>query len=133
MRAIDFCGRASYEKQTDLAFLFCMFGLEALLQSQDNNFVSASITSQMIDAYALIISKDYEDRIKCSNDFQNLYKKRCELAHGGGRNIAEDDYTLALNYLHNLIARFLNDEKLSRIATMKQFKEYVRDLKFQKS
>ena len=133
MNAIDLCGRASCEKQPYLGFLFCMFGLEALLQAREGEFVSASITAQMTDAYAFIVCKDYDERKKCAKDFQDMYAKRCKIAHGNGKDISEKDYKLALKYLHALIPVFLEDETISKIEKMEAFKNHVQDRKFQKT
>jgi|GEM_PF-6445790 len=132
MLSLDFLGRACSEKDMSIAFLLNMMAIEALIQYQENNYLSPSITNQIIEVYTFLLAHDYDKRIAINTHFHELYRRRSAVAHGQNNIIDEVIFQTSKDYAFDLILNFLYDEKLKKINTIKELKHLVQDLKFQK-
>ena len=63
---------------------------------------------------------------------RDLYRNRSAVAHGGEKEISEDDVMHARLSLLVAIRKFLTDKSLCAIATISDLQALVKDIKFGK-
>lgn len=129
--AIYLCGLSTQAIDSSVGYFLCVAALEALFYRQDNPYVSASSSQQIIESFCyLIIDKD--KRREYFDGMQDFYSKRSAFAHGGEKELSEEDVLHVRQYVFAAISKLLTDENLCKIATMSDLQSLIKDIKFGK-
>lgn len=141
IRAIHYVGLANAESDKAVIYSLYMVAVEALLQSNaENGMVSPSITYQISEAAAFIISayrsKDCSEknttemRKSIFQDFKALYNNRSRIVHGNIVNVnvreLKKEQELVYELINDTIA-LVHDKKYSGL---KEIHEWLNDLRF---
>ena len=63
---------------------------------------------------------------------QDFYSKRSAFAHGGEKELSEEDVLHVRQYVFAAISKLLTDENLSKMATLSDLQSLIKDIKFGK-
>ncbi|PDZ96298.1 hypothetical protein CON36_22675 [Bacillus cereus] len=129
--AIEWSGKALRDEESARAFTQYIFGLEALLQFQQRGvMVSPSITYQISEFVAFIISDEFEGRLEIEKMVKNLYGKRSAIAHGGSSDVNETELLEAMHLNKLIITSLLTNEVFRDFKTVEQLGEWVKIQKY---
>ncbi|MDA2392158.1 HEPN domain-containing protein [Bacillus cereus] len=129
--AIEWSGKALRDEESARAFTQYIFGLEALLQFQQRGvMVSPSITYQISEFAAFIISDEFEGRLEIEKMVKNLYGKRSAIAHGGSSDVNETELLEAMHLNKLIITSLLTNEVFRDFKTVEQIGEWVKIQKY---
>ncbi|WP_433948133.1 hypothetical protein [Bacillus tropicus] len=129
--AIEWSGKALRDEEPARAFTQYIFGLEALLQFQQRGvMVSPSITYQISEFAAFIISDELKGRLEVEKMVKNLYGKRSAIAHGGSSDVNETELFEAMYLNKMIITSLLTNEALRDIKTIEQLGEWAKTQKY---
>lgn len=129
--AIEWSGKALRDEVPSRAFVQYIFGLEALLQYQQKGvMISPSITYQISEFAAFIISDKLETRLEIEKIVKDLYAKRSAIAHGGSNNVSEEELIEALNLMKNIITALLVNKQFQEIKDMDQLNKWIKNKKY---
>ena len=129
--AIYLCGLSTQAIDFSVGYFLCVAALEALFCKQENPYVSPSTAQQMIEAFCYLIV-DEDKRRECFDNMRDLYSNRSAFAHGGEKEISEDDVSHVRIYVFMAINKLLTDENLCEMATLSDLQSLVKDIKFGK-
>ena len=129
--AIEWSGKALRDEVPSRAFVQYIFGLEALLQFQQKGvMISPSITYQISEFAAFIISDELETRLEIEKTVKELYAKRSAIAHGGSNNVSKEQLREALYLMKGIITALLVNKQFQEIKTMDQLNTWVKSKKY---
>ncbi|WP_156417432.1 HEPN domain-containing protein [Paenibacillus etheri] len=129
--AIAWSGKALRDEEQARALTQYVFALEALLQfQQKGSMVSPSITYQMAEFAAFIISDDLNDRLKIEKMIKSIYGIRSAIAHGGSHEVSENVIYEVFSLLKNLITTLVKNETFKDFQTIEQVGEWVKIKKY---
>ena len=127
--AIYLGGLSMQTVDLSVGYFLCIAALEALFCKQENPYVSPSTSQQMLEAFCFLII-DEDKRRECFDAMRDLYRNRSAIAHGGEKEISQDDVVRVMICLFMAIQKLLMDESLSKIATMSDLQSLIKDIKF---
>lgn len=128
--AIEWIGKALNETDVSKSFVMYMFSLETLLQYDEKTMLNPSITHQLSEALAFLLTTDYEDRMKVVKIVKDLYSKRSAIVHGG-ESIVDPADLRQLNLISSSAAwEFLQNPELQTIQNMEGFGKWLSYKKF---
>ena len=129
--AIYLCGLSTQTVDLSVGYFLCVAALEALFCKKENPYVCASTSQQMIEAFCYLII-DEDKRRECFDSMRDLYSNRSAFAHGGEKELSEEDVLHVRLYVFAAISKLLTDENLCKLATLSDLQLLVRDIKFGK-
>lgn len=129
--AIYLCGLSTQAIDFSVGYFLCVAALEALFCKQENPYVSPSTSQQIIEAFCYLIV-DEDKRRECFDSMRDLYPNRSAFAHGGEKELSEEDVLRIRLYVFVAISKLLTDENLCKIATMSDLQSLIKDIKFGK-
>ncbi|CCH01627.1 hypothetical protein FAES_3620 [Fibrella aestuarina BUZ 2] len=130
LRAVEWTGKANYEKNNLEAIVKYVFAIEGLLQLNSKDFITSSIVSQISEWLAFIMSEELEARKDIVKYFKDIYRKRSAVAHGGSVEVTKGDLHIA-NYLIKItIHILLTDKDFVDMNTVEDLRKYIDDVKF---
>ena len=130
--AIYLCGLSTQTLDLPVSYFLCVAALESLFCKQEDPYVSPSVAQQIIESICfLLIDKD--KRRQCFDDMRTLYHNRSAIAHGGKKELTEEDVMKVRLYLIFAVDKFLMDNTLSKIKTISDLQKLVKDIKFGKA
>ncbi|PID03937.1 hypothetical protein CSV67_00185 [Sporosarcina sp. P2] len=129
--AIEWAGKAMRDEEPARAFTQYIFGLEALLQFQQKGvLVSPSITYQISEFAAFIITDELESRLVIEKTVKKLYSKRSAIAHGGSSDVDVKDVNEAMYLLKQIVMILLKDQDFKGFNSIEQIGEWVKIKKY---
>ena len=129
--AIYLCGLSMQTVDLSVGYFLCVAAFEALFCRQENPYVSASTSQQIIEAFCYLII-DEDKRRECFDSMRDLYTNRSAFAHGGEKELSEDDVLQVRIYAFMAIDKLLMDENLCKMATLADLQSLIKDIKFGK-
>lgn len=130
LTSIDLLGRARYDRDKPIALLESMMAVEALIQMNTQQLVNQSISAQICEYSAFLLSEKYEERLEIENSVKNFYRLRSKLAHGISSTISKSDISAVYTFAESLIYLFLTKDSLKMLKSKKDLKDYTQKLKF---
>ena len=128
--AIEWIGKALNETDVSKSFVMYMFSLETLLQYDEKTMLNPSITHQLSEALAFLLTTDYENRVKIVKLVKDLYSKRSAIVHGG-ESIVDPTDLRQLNLISSSAAwEFLQNPELQTVQNMEGFGKWLSYKKF---
>ncbi len=118
--SIRWLGQALTEKSASVSFLKMTISLEILFTSSGGIF-SPSLTSQIAENVAFIISDNLDTRLSIDAKLRELYSVRSKIAHYGNTNINNNDLLLLRGFASAAISKVLNNKFLMRLDTVAAF------------
>lgn len=129
--AISWAGKALRDEEPARALTQYVFALEALLQLQQRgSMVSPSITYQMAEFAAFIISDNLKDRVEIEKRIKNIYSRRSAIAHGGSQEVVDSDLGEALFLLKHIITILLTVDPFKNYTTIEEVSGWVKNQKY---
>jgi hypothetical protein len=129
--AIGWAGKALRDEEPARALTQYVFALEALLQFQQRgSMVSPSITYQMAEFAAFIISEELEGRLEIEKMIRNIYARRSAIAHGGSNGVNEEELYKALVLLKRLIITLTINNEFKDLTSIEEISEWVKVKKY---
>lgn len=128
--AVDFCSRATYDRESTVGFLEAMMAIEALLQMNSDGLVTPSITYQITEYCAFLLHTTSEERKNLDKIMRNLYKIRSKISHGKQEHIDKSEFQQLLIIAVNLIIQFLSNDRLKVMKKDAELQEYIKNLKY---
>ncbi|WP_342511230.1 hypothetical protein MKY34_13025 [Sporosarcina sp. FSL K6-1522] len=129
--AIEWAGKAMRDDEPARAFTQYIFGLEALLQFQQKGvLVSPSITYQISEFAAFIISDELESRLVIEKMVKKLYSKRSAIAHGGSSDVDDKDVNEAMYLIKQIVTILLKKQEFKDFNSIEQIGEWVKVQKY---
>jgi len=125
LSAVQWCGKAMWEQQNEVAFLSYVTSLEILLLKKSQ--------SEMSKQLGLIIShllgKTKKKRTHIFNDMKSLYEIRSKIVHSGEFRVEENDLLRIRMYASSVLVKFLTNKKLQSVLNSKDnLSEYLTGL-----
>lgn len=130
LKSVDWIGKGLREKDKCKGFVQIMFGLESLLNSQENEIIQPSILSKMSENIAFTMGHTYEDRIRLDKEFKKLYGIRSSIAHGRQDIFSEGDFLILINISRLIIREFLTNNDLISISTFNKYLDWIKVKKY---
>lgn len=131
LMAIEWIGKAIFESDPLKSFVMYMFSIESLLQyNEKNQMINPSISYQLSESLAFILSDDYQERITIMKDVKDLYGKRSAIAHGGHSSVDENDIFKINAIAVSAVWAFLNNQEMTGFKSMKEFQDWLLIKKF---
>ncbi|MFT3796545.1 hypothetical protein [Flavobacterium sp.] len=115
--AIEWIGKALWERDYTKSFIQMMIAFEVLLQHQSNALVSSSIANQISEWGAFIFSEKKEIRLKTYKKIKELYALRSKVVHSGFNEVNADNLFDALSLIKNIIVNLVINEEYHEIST----------------
>jgi len=128
--AIEWIGKANCEMNNKNRFLFYVFAIESMLNYQEKNMITPSIAHSIAEGSAMILGKDYEERITIEKKIKEIYSIRSALAHGANKEISDEEMIMAMNVSKNIIITFLTDKDLIEMNNIEKFYDYLKRKKY---
>lgn len=128
-QAVYLGGLSTRAADDAIAYFLCVSALEAIFVADRDRYVNPSIANQIIEAFCYLIGDDDEKRI-VYEQMHGFYEKRSAVAHGGDKKISKEDVRVAQQYLRAAVVKLLNDPVLSKVPTVEELGELVKDRKF---
>jgi hypothetical protein len=114
--AIEWIGKALWERDYTKSFIQMMIAFEVLLQHQSHAFISSSIANQISEWGAFIYSDDLEIRLKTYKKIKDLYGLRSKVVHSGYNGINVNELYDALILIKNIIINLVTKEEFTDIS-----------------
>ena len=127
--AIYLYGLSMQTVDLSIGYFLCVAALEALFCRQEDPYVSASSSQQIIEAVCFLIV-DESIRRECFDSMRDLYSNRSAFAHGGEKKLSEKDVFYVRLYVFMAIYKLLTDENLCKMATLSELQSLIKDIKF---
>ncbi|MFR3728377.1 hypothetical protein [Lacrimispora sp.] len=127
--AIIWISEATHQNDDGIAYMQCFLALEALLMEQDG-FINKSITAQISEYVAFILSEEKRERIIIEKEIKRLYTIRSSIAHGKNKKDVYVEIEKIFGTVKAIVVKFLTDKKLMGIHNVRELREYITDLKF---
>lgn len=129
--AIYLCGLSMQSTELSVSYFLCVAAMEALFCKQENPYVSPAIAQQIIEAFCFLLIEE-KDRRQCYDELKDLYGNRSAIVHGGEKEFTEGDILKVRMFLVFAVDKLLMDSTLSKLKTVRELQELVRDIKFGK-
>lgn len=117
--------------ELSVSYFLCVAAMEALFCKQENPYVSPAIAQQIIEAFCFLLIEE-KDRRQCYDELKDLYGNRSAIVHGGEKEFTEGDILKVRMFLVFAVDKLLMDSTLSKLKTVRELQELVRDIKFGK-
>jgi hypothetical protein len=127
--AVSWIGQAAKNLNLTEGFLELSIAFETLLVFQDG-FISKSITAQLAEDTAFLISDAVEERKAIYKRIKDLYQKRSSIVHSTKVDIQLKDYYDLLEYLKLIIEKYFTLLDEEKIKNLNEIREYLDDAKF---
>ena len=128
--AIEWIGKANCEINNKNRFLFYVFAIESLLNYQEKNMITPSIAHSIAESSAMILGKNYEERITIEKIIKEIYSIRSALAHGANKEVSDEEMNMAMSISRNIIITFLTDCDLIKMNNIETFFDYLKNKKY---
>lgn len=128
--AIIWISEATHQNDDGIAYMQCFLALESLLMEQDG-FISKSITAQISEYVAFILSEEKIERINIEKEIKRLYAIRSSIAHGKNKKDVYVEIEKIFGTVKSIVVKFLTDKKLMSVHNIQELREYITDLKFE--
>lgn len=122
-------GESLFNLNTKNSIIYTSIALEILFSLDERELFQQSIGEKISEGFAYLIGKNPESRIEASRFVKKFYGIRSAIVHGGKASI-NNDYITINQYLRSCIQTFLNDDELSKIKTLQEFRELLLKAKF---
>ena len=129
--AIYLCGLSMQTSELSVSYFLCVAAMEALFCKQENSYVSPAIAYQIIESFCFLMIEE-KNRRQCFDELKDLYSNRSAIVHGGEKELTEEDVLRVRLFLAFAVNKLLMDSTLSRLKTVCELRELVRDIKFGK-
>lgn len=117
-------GESLFNSNTKNSIIYTSIALEILFSLDERELFQQSIGEKISEGFAYLIGENPESRIKASRFVKKFYGIRSAIVHGGKASI-NNDYITINQYLRSCIKTFLNDDELSKIKTLQEFRELL--------
>ena len=128
--AIICVGHAAREHNDINKFLQYIFAMEIVMHNNADGLISPSISNQIAETTAFIISEDTHTRKDIYKKVKEIYSKRSAAVHGGSNNINNDLITKARSIIYCLIHSILRSEELMALNNAKELYEWTMNKRF---
>lgn len=130
IQAIQWVGKAFSEIDLSMAMLQYTMALESIFSNLEKGIITPSITANIAESIALIVGKNYDDRIELEKTVKDIYSTRSAISHGSKKAISELDTIIASKICIVTIRQFLQDPELEKIETPEKFLEILKRKKY---
>lgn len=131
VRAAIWVGRANRDSNASKALVQYVFAMESLLTYQARQEVlGPSITHQIRESAAFLLTDGYEDRKKLIKTIGDIYSRRSAVAHGGTTRVEDQILNSAYVIANHLIARITGLVLDEDLATKDDLKTYIEKIKY---
>lgn len=127
--AIEWIGKALWERDYTKSFFQIMIAFEVLLQHQSNSLISPSIANQISEWGAFIYSDNNDERLKIFKKIKELYGLRSKIVHSGFNDINTGNLYDALSIIKNIIINLITKEEYNNIS-IESLNEIINNKKF---
>ena len=117
--------------ELSVSYFLCVAAMEALFCKQENPYVSPAIAQQIIEAFCFLLIEE-KNRRQCFDELKDLYGNRSAIVHGGETELTHEDVLKVRLFLVFAVDKLLMDSTLSKLKTVCELQELVRDIKFGK-
>ena len=122
-------GMAAHETTLAMAYFLGVSALETFFKNDTDRYVSASLAQQIVESVCFLVA-DEDKRRAVFEEMRPFYKNRSAFAHGGQKDIEQNDVRRVLEYLRIVVLKFLTDPILSKLQSAEEMAELVRTRKF---
>jgi len=126
-------GKAIYEGATAIGYLQCMMAIESLLNVDQGQIISPSITNQIAERTAFLLYDSLQDRLIMDKKMRELYNARSKIAHGKDYKLSESHFHESYQILRYLVSFFMTDPKLEEIKTEKELSNHFKERMYRSS
>ena len=130
LSAVKWISMSIEEENSEIALTELAFAFEGLLKKSKDVVINPSIQGQISEAVALIIGKNYSDRVKIISQFIDFYKYRSAIVHGAEKKDNVPDYFVMLDLLRICIIWITGKIKSKQWTSIDDFYDYIDMKKF---
>jgi hypothetical protein len=128
--SIEWIGKANSEIDIKNRFLFYVIAIESMLTIQEKTMITPSIANSISESVALLLGKNYEERLYYEKELKAIYSIRSAIAHGNEKLVSEKEISLVSNVSRNILICFLTDPNIISINSMDKLIEYMKKIKY---
>lgn len=115
LNSIEWIGKAKHELEPEKQIIQFLFGIEELINFNEQGIISPSVTYGMKESIAFLLGKSPEERNDIDLTFNKLYSIRSSIVHGNAKEFNEYDIEDAKSLAEKLVFLFLSDSKLTSL------------------
>ena len=128
--AAEWIGKGVNDPDTAKAFVQFVFAIEVLLSTNTKGLISPSIMSQISEAAAMLLARDFEARCKMERLVKKLYHLRSRVVHQGKSQVAASELSDALRVAKGLTRLFLTDPVMNSLEKTDELSRQLKKMKY---
>jgi len=128
--AIEWIGKALWERDKTKTYMQLIIALESLLQFQEKTLISSSTANQISEWSAFISSDDSSQRLEIYKKVKKLYEIRSAIVHSGKSSLSIENISDAFQLIKKLITQLCTDQDYLKLGSIEELNGIIAKKRF---